>query len=168
MGGLISSPPLLQPYVPRRWSAVVAAASAKTQRPLQTHRPFKRDSQFQIGGLPIVLQGMPPASQAQLINAVTVGNGGDPLPERPRRRVLLKGLIGPCEGFLSGVFCTVIGRQQKTAQSENSGVVLLIENFESRTVCHVGARALVSNRCREIRLSCGVVTDFERAGFKND
>jgi hypothetical protein len=27
---------------------------------------------------------------------------------------------------------------------------------------------LVSNRCREIRLSCGVVTDFERAGFKND
>jgi hypothetical protein len=42
---------LLQPYVPRRWSAVVAAASAKTQRPLQTHRPFKRDSQFQIGGL---------------------------------------------------------------------------------------------------------------------
>lgn len=121
---------------------------------------------LQNTSVPVVRR--PLAPHAQLINAVAVRNGGDPLPEGTAGRVLAEGFVGSCKGLLSGVFGTVIGRQQKTAQRENSGVVLLIENFESRAVCHVGARALVSNRCREIRLSPGLITGFDRDGFEKE
>jgi len=93
------------------------------------HRCLFVSQRFDLVGF-VTEEGLGAVLLAQQVDAVVVGDGRDPLPERAIRFLLAEVFVRSHECFLGRIFCQLVGIQQSTAQPDHSDVVLSVEDLE--------------------------------------